>query len=290
MPDRYCVGSPSNTIASWSLTDSGAGGASIPGVLDTAYLTANSPSLTIDAALSCAGFDMTGYAATLTVSAAMTIGAVGLTVRGTIAGASDIASTGDVRCNLTTWTGYTGVITTSGSPTPHPTAGPNVVFNGGLSIVPNAGGHWRSLALDGNTQLVQSKAWTVAGALDLSDGTLVDAGGTWTLTDGGSLNTGANTMNPLTISGTVRFATGVKASAINFGRATVALTGTLDGTGMTPTNTGAVIVGGTVDDVNAGATTALLHLWPAATGTGNTNVTELSPSRRAMNRRPRRAA
>ena len=68
-----------------------------------------------------------------------------------------------------------------------------------------------------------------------------------------------------------------KACAVDFGSAYITLTGTLAGASIAETNTGGVVVGGTVNDVDVSGSSPLLHLYPATAGTGNTDVTEISP-------------
>ena len=66
-------------------------------------------------------------------------------------------------------------------------------------------------------------------------------------------------------------------NALDFGTGSIQVSGTLDGDNITMTNTSGVIVGGTVNNCNV--TGGIVHLYPAAAGSGNTNVTEVSPSR-----------
>ena len=69
-------------------------------------------------------------------------------------------------------------------------------------------------------------------------------------------------------------------NVIDFGSSVIYLAGTLAGTGITGPilNAGGTVIGGTVNNLDmTGAATPLWHYWPAAAGTGNTLVTELSP-------------
>lgn len=63
-------------------------------------------------------------------------------------------------------------------------------------------------------------------------------------------------------------------SVLGFATCTLTLSDTLDGTGLTPTNTGATVIGGTITDLDLSSTAALLHLFPATLGSGNQNVNE----------------
>lgn len=76
------------------------------------------------------------------------------------------------------------------------------------------------------------------------------------------------------------------AHELHFDTGTIALGTLIDGDGMTCTNTSAVVVGGTVDNCDLSGQTALLHLWPATAGTGNTNVLELAPFNRDLSLSP----
>jgi hypothetical protein len=82
MAARFFVGNGTawSSTASWSATDGGASGVSVPTNADDVKLTALSPgNLTIDVAASCLTFDCTGFTHTLTHNAAVT-----LTVSGTV--------------------------------------------------------------------------------------------------------------------------------------------------------------------------------------------------------------
>lgn len=75
MADRYVVaaGGNWNSTATWSTSDGGAGGASVPTASDNVYLTASSGNLNVNATATCLDFDCAGYTGTLSGSSAQTV-------------------------------------------------------------------------------------------------------------------------------------------------------------------------------------------------------------------------
>ncbi len=168
-----------------------------------------------------------------------------------------------------------------------------------------------------NGSLTASTAITIAGTLvgDASvnsagtlavTGTISGYSGTWQWGTDLTLNSTGQTLTPKrsnTATGDITITAGTLSlgvftqkfndmtvgGTLAMSRATLYPSGTIDGTGGTFTNTSAVVIGGTVNNCDLTGQTALLHLWPAAAGTGNTNVSELSPSRANMHRHHGRA-
>ena len=67
------------------------------------------------------------------------------------------------------------------------------------------------------------------------------------------------------------------ANVLNFGSSKVNLSGTIEGATIAEVNTAGTVIGGTINDVDVSGSNPLLHLFPAGAGSGNTDVTELTP-------------
>ncbi|MBE3087622.1 MAG: hypothetical protein IMZ71_00660 [Chloroflexi bacterium] len=91
--------------------------------------------------------------------------------------------------------------------------------------------------------------------------------------------TGDSTITAITNNGVICIAaTKTLTGTLAFGAGSFNNSGILDGASGASTNTSAVVIGGTVNNVDLTGQTALLHLYPAAASAGgNVNVTELSP-------------
>lgn len=76
MANRYFVGATDedwNDTGNWSDSSGGSGGSSVPGSSDDVFFDDESPSCEIDVAASCKSIDCTGYTATLTLGANLTV-------------------------------------------------------------------------------------------------------------------------------------------------------------------------------------------------------------------------
>jgi len=119
MADRYVVaaGGASNTTATWSATDGGAGGASIPVSGDTAYCTASSGNLVLTGSQSFDNLICTGYTGTMSGSGTLSIlgttfllvAGMGYTATGTITftGANAVGDVTLTRAGKTSAQSYT---------------------------------------------------------------------------------------------------------------------------------------------------------------------------------------
>lgn len=134
-------------------------------------------------------------------------------------------------------------------------------------------------------------AWQKTASGNVANPTAGNAFGALTINAGvTATTTGDVQATALTNNGVIRIAASTTLTAgMAFGRGVIYATGTLDGMPGSHTNTSAVVIGGTVNNCDLTGQTALLHLYPAAAGTDNTNVTEISPSRMMWARRRGRA-
>lgn len=75
MASRYVVpaGGNWNSTATWSASDGGAGGASVPSASDDVFLTSLSGNLVVNTTATCATFDCAGYTGTLSGGSTLTI-------------------------------------------------------------------------------------------------------------------------------------------------------------------------------------------------------------------------
>lgn len=130
---------------------------------------------------------------------------------------------------------------------------------GDIMTVDVAGGNWRT-GPTGKLQLGTSAANTGSGIVDLGCG-----------------------LHKVGSGGIVRGNAANAANALDFGSSTVecVATGTVDGTGITCTNTLGVVSGGTVSNVDLTGQPVLLHIYPVG-GAGNVNVTQLASLMRAQ--------
>lgn len=124
MANRYFVGNGVaiganwNRTANWSLVTGGAGGASVPGPGDIAWLDANSGDCTLDAAANPTTVNTTGYTNTLSTGPfTLTTGGGGLNIQGgTVVNSSTIILGGDFTlAGGATYTNSTGTLTVTGN-------------------------------------------------------------------------------------------------------------------------------------------------------------------------------
>lgn len=281
MAARYFLSGNSNSTSSWSTTDGGSSGASVPIFNDDAYFTSNSGACTINFAHTWLSVTCTGYSGGWTVSNSFAINgnctlasAMSITGSGnlTISGGGTFTSNGKVWPNnltvSTSGTVISGTLTVTGNVTI--SSNSSVLQGGTLNVGGNLTQSATINSANQTTKIVMNGTGTVSGAGYIGNDLEVNTSGTVTFS--GTINLG-NSSRTVTLKYTAGSTT-TTSSTLNLGASCIFDTNGISWNNLTQatytiTNNSAMTVTGTYSIGSGSVNGSDVNLQGNLTITGN---------------------